>query len=111
MAYTFLLESRIISITFVTIEMSDMAPNGHPVTHAPQLMHFSLSIFAISFSSIVIASTGHTFTHGLTISTIAEYGQASAHLPQFLHSVLSITDPLGVLDIAAKWTCFYTFMG
>jgi hypothetical protein len=45
----------------VSAGTSMIAPFLHTLTHAPQPVHWSISIFAIS--DIVIAFTGHTSTH------------------------------------------------
>ena len=58
-------------MTPVIMDTSEIAPKGQPATQAPQLMHLSGSMVAMSLSSMLMALTGQLRLQGRSISTMA----------------------------------------
>ncbi len=82
-------------------DLSTIAPKGQLYTQAPHAIHLSLSIFALSYSSIERALTLQLLIHGRDCSIIASYGHALAHLPHLIHFAISITGLLSTIVIAS----------
>ena len=74
-----------------TKDLSTMAPKGHWYTHAPQEMHFLLSMTAFLSSPTLMALTLQEVTQGRFWWMMAPYGHACVHLPHSMHLDLSTT--------------------
>ena len=67
--------------------LSEIAPKGHALIHAPQFTHFSSFIIALLSSGLISnAPVGQDLLQGLITSDIASYEHAFLHIPHSLHN-------------------------